>query len=421
MYKIEDLKKLSIAQIFLTLLDYCFERSRHTQKCPAISDELFIQLGVQRIMERVKSGREFLQKLDEEDDLEITRSSFFSTLQSQRRLLLTEEITQVFYELMQKYFEQFDVDFLKEFPELNDYQVWAGDGHYIDHACHTGKDSSGKNYGAGTLYAQDLRTGLMHVVTAITDGSRKNHEMPLFRRAVEKIKAKKILWVLDRAYIDKAWWAEQSKLGQNVIVLVKEGSVVIKKKNLKFDATKEINTGVQSVYIAQLGKGGPIHKIVEYEDPETGNKYRYMCTVKGVEPGLVAWLYQMRWRIEKSYDTYKNDLYEQKAWATGKTALKIQSHMIAMTYNLLRFVKEFLNSEEDIEDTKVEEKFTKNLDIREKKAKIKGRSIHPFLRKMPRMAKLSSQFIRAFKNYFYQEISLTALIPKFRRRMEVYL
>ena len=56
-----------------------------------------------------------------------------------------------------------------------------------------------------------------------------------------------------------------------------------------------------------------------------------------IPPGLIAWLYQMRWDIEpersgdswpsspetcqqKSYDEVKNKFHEQKAWASSPTA-----------------------------------------------------------------------------------------------------
>ena len=34
-------------------------------------------------------------------------------------------------------------------------------GNDLDHACHTAKDTSGKNYAAGSLYIQNIRTGLI--------------------------------------------------------------------------------------------------------------------------------------------------------------------------------------------------------------------------------------------------------------------
>ncbi|WP_221895539.1 hypothetical protein [Bathymodiolus japonicus methanotrophic gill symbiont] len=34
------------------------------------------------------------------------------------------------------------IDYLKAFPELDEYTIEAADGHFIDHACHTEKNSN---------------------------------------------------------------------------------------------------------------------------------------------------------------------------------------------------------------------------------------------------------------------------------------
>ncbi|WP_221893677.1 transposase [Bathymodiolus japonicus methanotrophic gill symbiont] len=36
------------------------------------------------------------------------------------------------------------IDYLKAFPELDEYTIEAADGHFIDHACHTEKTARGK-------------------------------------------------------------------------------------------------------------------------------------------------------------------------------------------------------------------------------------------------------------------------------------
>ena len=56
-----------------------------------------------------------------------------------------------------------DIDYLKAFSELDEYFIEAADGHFIDHACHTEKNSKGKVYAAGGIYALNLRNGLLRV------------------------------------------------------------------------------------------------------------------------------------------------------------------------------------------------------------------------------------------------------------------
>ena len=56
------------------------------------------------------------------------------------------------------------VDYLDQFPDLDDYQVTAADGHFIQHACHTEKKDKGKVFAAGSIYALNLRYGLLSPV-----------------------------------------------------------------------------------------------------------------------------------------------------------------------------------------------------------------------------------------------------------------
>ena len=428
MFNTSSFENLTQAQILNKLITRSFDYTRNSRKCTGISDTEFIDMAIDRVIGQYCSGRDFLQKKNEVDHEDVARATFFGALQSPRRLNFMEDISGAFNNELNCYMEAFGTDYLRDFPELANYEVYSGDGHYIDHASHTKKDASGKNYAAGTLYIQNIRTGLISPLATITDGNRKSHEIPIFRDAVDTLPnkhLKKTLWILDRAYVDKNWWPQKVKDGQHVIVRVKKGTVLTECGDIKFDSSKEINTGVTRVYKAKMGckpkKETYAHKIIEYTDPETGREYQFVCTVDHIEPGLVAWLYFLRWRIEKSFDNLKNDFFEQKAWATGQNALKIQSSVIAMVYNFMRFIKEFLHAEEGIVDEKVNKKYEKDLEKREQKAKKKGRFIHPFMKKLTRMPKLSAQFIRSIKYHFDQKIRFCDLIPAFRKSMLFYL
>ena len=428
MLDISSLQNLTEDQLLATLIARSFDYTRNRRKCKGITDNDFINFAVERVMGEYCSGRDFLQYKNEIEGAEIARATFFSALDSSRRLSLIEDISKAFNNDIGNYMKAFGTDYLRDFPEIADYQVYSGDGHYIDHASHTEKDASGKNYAAGTLYIQNIRTGLISPLATITDGNRKSHEIPIFRDAVDalpKSDLKKTLWILDRAYVDKNWWPQKVKDGQHVIVRVKKNAVLTVCEDIAFDSSLEVNTGVTRFYKAKMGsnpeKESVAHRIIEYTDPEKGRKYQFVCTVDHIEPGLVAWLYFLRWRIEKAFDNLKNDFFEQKAWATKQRALKIQSSVIAMVYNFMRLIKEYLHCEEGIVDEKVNRKYEKELQKREIKAKKKGRFIHPFMKKLTRMPKLSAQFIRTLKYHFQRNIRIRDLIPKFRKSMLYYL
>ena len=58
------------------------------------------------------------------------------------------------------------IDYLKDFTELNEYEIYAGDGHFIQHACHTAISDPKKEqrrtgklpklHAAGLIYMQNL-------------------------------------------------------------------------------------------------------------------------------------------------------------------------------------------------------------------------------------------------------------------------
>ena len=163
-------------------------------------------------------------------------------------------------------------------------------------------------------------------------------------------------------------------------------------------------------------------RLVKYTDPETGEKYEFLTTVgEEVPPGLIAWLYLMRWRIEKVFDTTKNKLQETKAWATGAVAQAIQGHFIALTHNLLVLFRRYLKEEHDMEDEKIIHKRARQLKLRKKKAQAKGRSIHPLHRKMPPVIQMSLQFIRTLRNHFFHEVSMAASLSRFKISLSSYL
>jgi len=347
MFDTSILEDLTLGQIFTLFYTHCLNYTRNARACAAISDSDFIHYGLQRILAKHRSGREYLQSKSDDENVDIARSTFFDSLQSPRRLAFMSDISEAFTQLLNSYFEKYQVDYLKDFPELAPYQIFSGDGHFIEHAVHTDKDSSGKNYGAGTLYIQNIRTGLLSVLDVVTDGTRKSHEMPIFRNSIDSClpSEKKTLWILDRAYVDKSWWPKKKKDGQHVIVRVKKKTVLIDVDDIYFDPKKQINTGVTRFYRARMGKNSSPQRIIEYTDPESLQRYQFVCSVTHIEPGLVAWLYLLRWRIEKAFDNLKNDFNETRAWATGKNALEIQSQLICMNYNFSRFIVEFLKNE----------------------------------------------------------------------------
>ncbi len=129
----------------------------------------------------MESGRHFLQTAEEIHDEHCPLSTYFKSLKSSRRVSMLEAVEQQYYDLYSETLSLHGIDYLKSFPELNDYTVLAADGHVIDHVCHTEKGSNGKVYAAGFIYTLNLRNGLLRPFSLITNGTQRYQEIPVLR------------------------------------------------------------------------------------------------------------------------------------------------------------------------------------------------------------------------------------------------
>ena len=187
-----------------------------------------------------------------------------------------------------------------------------------------------------------------------------------------------------------------------------------------FDPTDRVNVGIQTDSLITFA-GGQQMRLIQYADPETGECYQFLTTDLELRPGVIAWLYLLRWRIEKVFDTSKNKLEETKAWATGEVARKVQGHFLALTHNLLVLFRGFLESDFGIREEKLEDKRHKQLEQREKMAKAQGRALHPLHRKMPPIVQLSLQFIRTLRNQILAKVSFYKALPQIQAMLVAYL
>ncbi|WP_263458748.1 transposase [Bathymodiolus japonicus methanotrophic gill symbiont] len=201
------------------------------------------------------------------------------------------------------------MDYLKAFPELDEYTIEAADGHFIDHACHTEKNSKGKVYAAEGIYALNLRSGLLRFLCLVTNGTQRHQEVPVLRDHIEKQNkgnnsSQKHLYVYDKAVTDFVWWDRQKRHANYMISMLKENSIATLVESIHFDSRHEINTGVEA-YSVYENKGIKFN-VVDYRDPETGKLYRFVTTFPmTINPGTIAMLYFKRWTIEKTFNNTK--------------------------------------------------------------------------------------------------------------------
>ena len=200
----------SLQALFASQID--IQSGGKSRICPSVPDKLFINTCFNRVISQHSSGREYIQKLDEIDEIYIPSSTFYDTLHSQRRLDLITNVSLLNYELLSKQLIDENIDYLNEFKELEGYEIFSIDGHYIEHSSHTERNDKGKVYAAGNLFALNLRNGLIRHFACVSDGTSKKHEMPVFRKNIENfICGKKTIFVADRAFLDYSFWEKQTR------------------------------------------------------------------------------------------------------------------------------------------------------------------------------------------------------------------
>ena len=393
------------------------------RSCSSFSDEQFVSSGITRIISQNKSGGEFLQKSEETFNIQIPRATFSDAMHSSRRLGLIRQVSSLNYKSLDQELTSDKIDYLDEFKEIDGYEVHSADGHYIEHCSHTQRDSKGKLYASGNLYALNMRNGLMQHFAYVSNGSEKKHEMPIFRESMKSFNSeKKTIWICDRAFVDYRWWGTQAKKGNHLISRAKTNRSILYCGDLSFDKADHVNTGVVSDRLGGTTSSGYTIRIIEYIDPETGEEMIFYTTLdKSVRPGVICWLYSLRWRIEKVFDCFKNSLGLTKAWATGNKATQIQGHFICLVYNFMQFLSEKTKKHESCQDEKAERKYAQNLKTKERKASRLGRFIHPLIYTSRRVSSISRQFIRSVKNHFFVKKPLCLILPIFAERLKRYL
>jgi hypothetical protein len=417
---------------FFKPLGRFIELSRSRRNCPALPDELWLEAGIRRCLSLFQSGRDFLQDLADRHDTEILRTTFFESLKSKRRLaLLSEILTQV-----QAHMRRVLPDPFAAFKWLEDFDLYAGDGHFIVAASHdkaAPRKSPGKNkipgrtaaftatkYATGHIYSLCLRShGVTHLTVSDQVERKKEHDMRALKRQdiltlrQGATKGRKVLYIWDRAGIDFRQWFKWKESG--IYFLSRE------KENMKleivgihpFDRTDPINQGVISDEMVATSVGVSVRRVI-YRDPETGIIYAYLTNLPpAVPPGIVALLYKSRWDVEKVFDEFKNKLGEIKSWASTANAKTCQARLLCLTHNLMTLMEEMIFRETGIRNEAETKRKAQTLVDRDKDSKSKGCGGLTNLQKaIQRLTQRTVKFIRWLKNHLDTKRSWTQALAR---------
>ena len=237
----------SVAATFLAPVRKLLSDCVHTRVCPALPDEDWVHLGLQRVLHELPSGRAFLQQHAFAFAHCPPLSNYFESLKSSRRLCLAAELNQ---RLCQRVVDTVS-DPLSAYADLADFDLYAGDGHWHGAAAHDAPIDGAKR-AVGHFYALDLRRHtLRHLALGI---GKKEHDMHVLKRLDIDIfrqhapKGRKVLYVWDKACIDfHAWHRWKQAHGLYFVSLEKENMKLGVTGTPAWDRADPVNAGIQSV------------------------------------------------------------------------------------------------------------------------------------------------------------------------------
>ena len=139
-----------------------------------------------------------------------------------------------------------------------------------------------------------------------------------------------------------------------------------------------------------------------------------------VRPGVLAWLYKRRWDIEKTYDTFKNKMNEQKAWAKSRTAKTMQAQFLCLAHNLMVLIEQTFSSDHKVCNQKETQRSKKRTESAVAAAKEQGRAFAPMYLNPLKRSQLTLKFIRWLRYHLSANSSMQQAIDSLSRVYAVF-
>jgi IS4 transposase len=353
-----------LSRILFSDIPALYSQSQRKYNCAGISDINFCQLGVLRCLSSSLTGQEFIQYHADQNVADIDPSHFFKALKSARRL---ENITSL-NDLLAITMKTRVADPYTQCRELDEWDIYAVDGHYHKAACFDPKyiaaDGSDRSAATGHFFRLDMRTHHLSCLAMAEpkDGKKKEQDMSVIKRSTaEDLRnrarvGRKVMLIWDKACIDyRQWFKLKHTYGIYFTTLEKSNSIAeICSVNL-LDRTEPRNAGIVSDHIISTSNGVQLRRIV-YINPEDGVAYTYLTNDFTLPAYQIVLLYKHRWDIEKIFYELKSKMNERKSWASSKEGKKSHAIFECLTHNLLLLLEKHVEKTEGIRDEVEEEK-----------------------------------------------------------------
>lgn len=343
------LKNQTVNETFFQPLNGLVARSSATRACPEVSDELYVLLGVERMLEGRASGRAFLQEHAPRHASPPTLAAYFATLHSARRGAVLRAVNDGVRTTANERLP----DRLADIPELAGYDVFAADGHWHKASAHDPRHD-GVKLAVGHFYSLNLRThALRHLATG---QGLHEHDMSALKRVKPKglrqavPKGRRVLMIYDKAGIDFDFW--QRCRQENAVYFLsraKENQVLEWEASRDWNRADPRNHGVWEDVQVRTRHGHKL-RLICYLDPLTGTPYEFLTNEMDLPPGVLAELYRRRWELEKVFDEFKNKLGQRQAWGASLVAKETQAQFLVLTHNLLLLYEQWLAEQHGVEN-----------------------------------------------------------------------
>jgi hypothetical protein len=403
----------TVDQLFFQPLTGLVALSPRTRECPGVSDEAWLRLGVQRVIEPVVSGRGFLQEHGPRFEQAPSNGTYFAALRSMRRSNLIRDISRTVTTQANKQLP----DRLADIPELEGYECFAMDGHWHKAAAHDPKHKE-QRMAVGHFYSLDLRRhALRHMATG---RGLHEHDMSVLKRLKPKglrqdvPKGQRTLIVYDKACIDFDYWKRcRQECAVYFLSRAKEDMVYDCVGETEWDQSDWRNHGVTADLKIKT-REGHLMRIVFYTDPRTGESYEFLTNEMDLPPGVIVELYRQRWAVEKVFDQLKNKLHEKKAWGSSPEAKETQAHFLTITHNLMLIYEARLEQEHGIKNEAEDERRAKRVEESVEKCRIAGKPISELLERVQRATQRSVKFVRWIRHAIRDGLAEATAVPRLR-------
>lgn len=400
-----------------------------TRECAVIDDANFACLAVLRALQNSKTGREFIQNFGIPSLVGLTRSNYFGSLSSKRRLAMMIELDQRLQAEQLPALRQHH-DHIQSLTELKDYEIWAADGHAIAHATHDPRNEKGSYTPINAIYKIDLRSHWINFIDLVKHTPRGNeHELNTLKQQDPQTlrcgakKGQSTILVYDAAIIDfrHSYNIKQTK-SIYTLTAWKENLAPMSSIAKDIDRTNPLNEWVISDEILYFNNTPGSWRKITATCPITEEIYITLTNQMTVSPGVLNQLRRLRWNIEKAFNQQEQKLDERKAWTANETGKRIQAIAMTLAHNLIKIFQAKIKTEENIEDVKLVKAYEAELTKKADRAKKAGRVFPKNLyRTLYRPREVSLQFIRWLRCVLSKPTYYNRALEQLRPLMLTYL